>query len=124
MSRERKLVERYRREAADPDGSDGESFKAGPQAVSTLDLRFQDGRRLALPYSTIAATSFDPQVGIQLEHITYRVTIKGRNLAPLYHQLARRMVLTIVEQGDFEEGDETGTAVSAITVVAAGDAAT
>jgi len=56
--------------------------------VATLDLRLASGTRVALPYSTLLKTTFDPSTGITLEYSTDTVTITGRRLGPIYKAIA------------------------------------
>ena len=79
--------------------SEGENEPAVPQSAfygienqrnygSCLDLRLADGNFKALPYSYILEINFNPSEGIEFLTATKKISIKGRNLRPLYNYLA------------------------------------
>lgn len=49
-----------------------------------VGFRFLDGRMKSLPYTHLIETEFNPDVGIILDFVGYRVTLYGRNLVSLY----------------------------------------
>ena len=62
-----------------------------------MGFRFLDGRMKSLPYTHLLETEFNPDVGIILEFVGYRVTLYGRNLVTLYTALEDEDVGEITE---------------------------
>jgi len=65
---------------------------------SRIGFRFIDGRMKSLPYTHLVETEFNPDIGIILQFVAYRVTISGRNLIVLYNGLEDGAIGEIVEQ--------------------------
>jgi hypothetical protein len=72
-----------------------------------LDLRLQQGTRIALPYSFFTSLSHDSENGIEIFTNNKRITITGRNLTKLYDQLIRyrvRYIQASIGNDESEEG--------------------
>ena len=52
-----------------------------------IRFRFLNGRMRAPFYSHLMEPQFDPDKGVVLEFVSFRVTIEGRNLMGLYYGL-------------------------------------
>ena len=65
-----------------------------------LDFEFENGNRLALPYSGMLRMDYDPSEGILLEWANEHIRISGYNLAELYRLLVRHRVLSVRESRD------------------------
>lgn len=83
--------------------SDSPFFSAEKQQGVTsimLDFEFENGNRLALPYSGILKIDYNPSDGILLEWVNEHVRITGYNLGELYNLLVRHRVNSIRESKD------------------------
>lgn len=101
-----------------PDGTWSEVFgmesgAAGPPPM--VDFRGHDGTHFAIPYARLHAVTYDGVREIVLEYDHYRVTIRGRNLTPLYHGFVRNRV-DYVREERFDDRTEAEPFVDAIRV--------
>jgi hypothetical protein len=80
-----------------------------------LDPRGHNGTSFALPYSSLVAVGFDPSAGITLEFASHKVSVRGRNLRPVYDCLLAHRV-TFIQEEDFDVMPESATCVDAIVV--------
>lgn len=62
-----------------------------------IGFRFLDGRMKSLPYTHLVETEFNPDVGIILDFVGYRVVIYGRNLVNLYTSFEEEEVGEVTE---------------------------
>lgn len=67
-----------------------------------VGFRFLDGRMKSLPYTHLIETEYNPDVGIILDFVGYRVTLYGRNLVSLYTSFEEEDVGEVTEQHDNE----------------------
>ena len=97
---DRYFAESARREAGSERATRRREPAVAEAYVATLDLRLKDGKRIALPYSTLLKSSFDPSKGITLEYSTDTVTIQGRNLQAVYKAIAQHRLSALRESGE------------------------
>lgn len=82
-----------------------------------LEFRFLSGNAKALAYSYLIGIDFDPSAGIVLDFSQYRVTVRGRNLGPLFENLAAQRVAFVRETDGLQaeatvaEGDTVVTRI-------------
>lgn len=91
------------RQQLQDEGSDSPFFSAEKQQGVTsimLDLEFENGNHLALPYSGILKIDYNPSDGIVLEWMNEHIKIIGYNLGELYTLLVRHRVNAIRESKD------------------------
>lgn len=83
------------------------------RSVSMLELHHKQGHRHAIPYMHLLLIAFDPSNGIKLHFATHTVRIRGRNLGPIYEQLATHAcsVLREVDPSD-DTGEEDATFIT------------
>jgi|GEM_PF-2129589 len=85
----------------------GSLITLGVSVAAMLDLRFRDGKRLALPYGYITSVGFDPSNGIEVRMTDQVVTITGRHLLPVYSAITSHTALAIIEApSQFDEGGD------------------
>ena len=80
-----------------------------------VDFRGHNGVAVALPYTELLSLAYHPTDGITMEFREHHITIRGRNLRPLYDLLVDHRV-TYVQEDDFDDAPETATFVDAIMV--------
>jgi hypothetical protein len=71
----------------------GESSLLG-EAPPMLEFRFKSGAALALSYAWLSRAEFDPATGIELSYGDVVVTVRGRNLAPVFASIVRHTSFT------------------------------
>ena len=89
-----------RQELLQDEPSDSPFFTVEKQQGVTsimLDFDFENGNRLALPYSGVMKIDFNPSDGIVLEWGNEHIRVIGQNLGELYALLARHKVSAIRE---------------------------
>jgi hypothetical protein len=69
------------------------------EVLPTLSFRLKDGRQFAKPYHRLDEVSFDPSHGVGLEYPDVAITLRGRNLAPLYVLICAYKVRWVQEAG-------------------------
>lgn len=74
-----------------------------------LDLRFQSGDRLALPYSHLVDLAIGGGSTITARFTTATVTLRGRGLAGLYDRLAEQRVAWVREADRIDVFDTAET---------------
>lgn len=57
-----------------------------------LVLRLKTGDQKALMYAYLVEVDFNPSTGIRLRFVSHEVTIRGRNLEPLFTRLVEHRV--------------------------------
>ena len=75
-----------------------------------LDVRLRSGDAWAFPYAYLMALRLNADGEILAFFSTHRMTIRGRNLRPLYNLVQQRQVAWIQEgseRHDFDEESET-----------------
>lgn len=82
-----------------------------------LDVRLKTGDRVALPYSYLSRIEFDPSAALLLDFTATRLTIRGRNLGPLYNGLLMHKVTWIQESDPMNQADvDTTTLISGVQI--------
>jgi hypothetical protein len=81
-----------------------------------VEFRFLGGNAKALAYSYLIGIDFDPSVGVVLDFSQYRVTLRGRNLRPVFENLAAHRVAFVRESDPLQA---EATAAEGETVVTA-----
>lgn len=80
-----------------------------------LDFEFENGNRLALPYSGLMKVVYNRSTGITLEWGSEHITVTGRNLGELYGHLVKHRVNRVREAGDgFSSRDSSELVVQEI----------
>ncbi len=80
-----------------------------------VDFWGADGVRYALAYSDLHSVILPSTTTIQLRFREHEVTVRGRNLAPVYQDLVAHRV-TAVREDDFDVVAETDTFVESVTI--------
>ena len=82
-----------------------------------IDVRLRTGDAWAFPYSYMMALRLNADGEILVFFSSHRMTIRGRNLRPLYDLLLQRQVAWIHESSErYDEGDESETFLRAIEI--------
>ena len=82
-----------------------------------LDLVLRNGDHWGFPYSYKPAMHFDRSEGITIYYSSHKVTIKGRNLLPIYKALVAHNAREIREQDtEFDDLPERATVVTSIRI--------
>lgn len=91
--------------------------RSGRQAIM-LDVRTLGGVRLAVAYSYLNSIFFDASGEIVLSFGSHNITVRGRNLAPLYEKLLSHSVRYIHQENpDLEKDVSSGdTFIAAIDI--------
>lgn len=107
-------VDRFQLGSGDPAAAFGlvVEDEEGPPMV---EFRGHDGRSLAVPYSRLLSIDLRPDLGVSLRFPEHHVTVRGRNLRPLYEALLRHRV-TYVQEGDLDTVSEDDPFVDRIVV--------
>ena len=71
-----------------------------------LDLRLQDGKRLAIPYSNIQELSFDPEGIVEITTTNKVVEVRGRELEKLFDYLTAYRVRYILMHNGTDTSEE------------------
>jgi hypothetical protein len=88
---------------------------APARSTAMLELHHKQGHRHAIPYMHLLWIAFNPSRGIKLHFATHTVRIRGRNLGPLYEQLAAHACRVLREVDPSEDtGEEDATSISEI----------
>lgn len=104
------------RQQANPSREQHAFSKQRERAVE-LDLCLRTGDRWAFPYSYKTAIKFDLSGTIMIYFTTHVVTIRGRNLKPLYEALITHTLICVREATDeFTENLEDNTVVASLKV--------
>jgi hypothetical protein len=75
---------------------------ADRQRKLMVEFRLLTGNSKARAYSYLVAADFDPSQGIVLDFSADKVTIKGRNLRPLYDALVAQRVAVVRELDELQ----------------------
>jgi hypothetical protein len=88
------------------------------QLVPMVEFRQVGGNSRAFGYAYLVAIEFNPTTGIVLNFGAAKVTLRGRNLRPLFAALRRHTVTRVYEcsPGDALEAGEKQTVVMGIVV--------
>lgn len=70
------------------------------EVFTMLDIRFRDGRRVAIPYSFLTQISYDPVGSLILNYHRLKVSMDGLNLIALYEAIANHSCHFIQEQSE------------------------
>lgn len=82
-----------------------------------LVLRKKDGNCKALGYSYLVGIDFDPSEHVVLEFTGHKVTIRGRNLLPLFKGLVAHKIGLVQEVDErTDASEEKATVVSSIKI--------
>lgn len=74
-----------------------------------LDIEFENGDCLAMPYAYLSKIKYDLSSGITIDWGGTAILIEGRNLKTLYRHLTRHKVLIIHETIDKVDDEEVDT---------------
>lgn len=70
------------------------------EGIRCLNLVKKDGNCKAFPYTSLLWVDYNPSKGMLLHFATHTVTVKGRNLGPLYAAVVRFDLPEITEVGE------------------------
>ena len=88
----------------------------GTRAIM-LDMVFENGNHLAMPYAYMTKMDYDLSVGIVIEWGEVKATIHGRHLEKLYTYLLQHRILVVMEgTGKADLVLETDTYIERIEV--------
>ncbi len=93
----------------------GYKTSRGDNKALMIEFRFKSGRSKAIGYAYISEMDLDPSDSIILNSTTSVITLKGRNLEPLFKHLLQHKVTFIEEMPDGEVSKEQ-TSIHAIEV--------
>lgn len=83
-----------------------------------LDIEFENGNCIALPYAYLSKIKYDPSDGIIIVWGGTHIKIEGRNLRKLYTQVTRHRVINLYESiGEIDEGIEDLLFIDKISIV-------
>lgn len=100
-----------------PEGSRAYSVTSADRLRKAMvEFRFLGGNAKALAYSYLIGIDFDPSAGVVLDFSQYRVTLRGRNLRPVFENLAAHRVAFVRESDALQAA---ATAAEGETVVTA-----
>lgn len=97
----------------DPTASFGTVGDAAPPPM--VEFRGHDGRSLAVPYSRLLSIDYRPDVGLFLEFPDHQISVRGRNLRPLYDALLSHRV-SFVQEGDLDVVSEAAPFIDRIVI--------
>lgn len=81
-----------------------------------LDLRFRDGKRVAMPYGYLSQAELEPAQRLVLRFASATVTISGRNLDQIYIAVLSHTAIAIVQaEATFDAGGD-GPYVEGISI--------
>lgn len=124
MAHDDSIVDRYFKEGSDPEGNhpdltEADPAPAGPEVrgslitlpvsmAAMLDVRFRDGKRMAIPYGYITRVLLDPSSTLTVKTADAAISFKGRYLTIIYTAITNHTALAIVEapHGYDEGGDQ------------------
>lgn len=66
--------------------------KQKDERAIALNCVFSDGTQKAFMYAYMSSYNFDPSIGIEIISTDGSITIKGRNLQPIYDGLLRHKI--------------------------------
>ena len=96
------------------DAAEGyQAFKTGGdhRFEVMITFRLKDGNFRAMGYSYLIGLAFNPSKQLVMEFTSLKVTITGRNLAPLFKALAAHKVMWIWEVDPHSEPTEDAVSV-------------
>ena len=79
-----------------------------------LDLRCLPSLNMALSYSYLMSVAFDPSGELILLFTSHRVTVKGKNLCPVYDAALTHTLRYLQEENPDYEGEGAETFISEI----------
>lgn len=90
---------------------------AGEAYAPSLILRFRDGRLVALAYAYLSGVRMTPSEGIELDFVSYSVSIHGRRLLAVFEALAVHGAMELAESTTKFDENEKDPLIESITVV-------